>query len=64
MVVTSSPVGCDCTVEIDLSAFDEPRQVMWDRLVAEHGQETVAELVTATLTRDLTAQGMQLVTAI
>lgn len=56
MVVTSSPVGCDCTVEIDLSAFDEPRQVMWDRLVAE--------LVTASLTRDLTAQGMQLVTAI
>jgi hypothetical protein len=52
------------TVEIDPEAFDEPRQMMWERLVAEYGQETVAELVRANLSQDLTAQGMQLINAL
>jgi len=45
------------TVEIDPRAFDEPRQMMWERLVEEYGQETIAELVGANLSQDLTAQG-------
>jgi hypothetical protein len=51
------------TVEIDPEAFDEPRQMMWERLVEEFGQETVAELVGANLQQDLTAQGMHIVNA-
>ena len=52
------------TVEIDPAAFDEPRQLMYERLVEEYGHETVAELVGANLQQDLTAQGMQLVNAL
>jgi hypothetical protein len=52
------------TVEIDPAAFDEPRQLMYERLVEEFGHETVAELVGANLQQDLTAQGMQLVNAL
>jgi len=52
------------TVEIDPSAFDEPRQLMYERLVEEYGYETVAELVGANLQQDLTAQGMHLVNAL
>jgi hypothetical protein len=52
------------TVEIDPAEFDEPRRLMWDRLVEEYGQETIAELVGANLQQDLTAQGMGLVNAL
>ncbi|WP_181693018.1 hypothetical protein [Natronomonas sp. LN261] len=52
------------TVEIDPAAFDEPRQLMWERLIEEYGHETVADLVKANLQQDLTAQGMQLVNAL
>ena len=52
------------TVEIDSAAFDEPRQLMHERLVEEYGQDTVAELVGATLEQDVTTQGMQLVNAL
>jgi hypothetical protein len=52
------------TVEIDPAAFDEPRQVMWERLIEEYGQETIADLVKANLSQDLTAQGMQLINAL
>jgi hypothetical protein len=51
------------TVEIDPEAFDEPRQLMWERLVGEYGQETVAELIGANLGQDLTAQGMYIINA-
>mgnify|MGYP007116961939 CR=1 FL=1 len=43
------------TVEIDLVAFDEPRQLMWERLTEEYGQETIADLVKANLSKDPTA---------
>jgi hypothetical protein len=52
------------TVEIDPAEFDEPRQLMYERLVEEFGHETVAELVGANLSQNLTAQGMQLVNAL
>jgi hypothetical protein len=52
------------TVEIDPAEFDEPRQLMWERLVEEYGQETIAELIGANLSQDLTAQGMRLVNAL
>ena len=52
------------TVEIDLVAFDEPRQLMWERLIEEYGQETIADLVKANLSQDLTAQGMRLINAL
>jgi hypothetical protein len=52
------------TVEIDPSEFDEPRQVMWERLIEEFGHETVAELVGANLQQDLTARGMHIVNAL
>ena len=52
------------TIEIDPAAFDEPRQLMWERLIEEYGQETIADLVKANLQQDLTAQGMQLVNAL
>jgi len=52
------------TVDIDPAEFDEPRQMMFERLVEEYDQETVAELVGANLQQDLTAQGMQLVNAL
>jgi len=52
------------TVEIDPAAFDEPRQLMWERLIEEYGQETIADLVKANLSQDLTAQGMQLINAL
>jgi hypothetical protein len=45
------------TVEIDPSEFDEPRKMMYERLVEEYGQETIAELVGANLSQDLTARG-------
>jgi hypothetical protein len=38
--------------------------MMWERLVDEYGQETVAELVRANLAQDLTAKGMALVNAL
>lgn len=52
------------TVEIDPSAFDEPRQLMWERLIEEYGQGTITDLVKANLSQDLTAQGMQLINAL
>ena len=52
------------TVEIDPAAFDEPRQLMYERLVEEYGHETVAELVGTNLQQNLTAQGMQLINAL
>jgi hypothetical protein len=52
------------TVEIDPTEFDEPRQLMYERLVEEYGHETIAELIGANLGQDLTAQGMQLVNAL
>ena len=52
------------TIEIDPAEFDEPRQLMYERLVEEYGHETVAELVGANLGQDLTAQGMGLVNAL
>jgi hypothetical protein len=52
------------SVEIDPAAFDEPRQLMWERLIEEYGQETIADLVKANLSQDLTAQGMQLINAL
>jgi len=52
------------SVEIDPAEFDEPRQMIWERLVEEYGQETIAELVGANLQQDLTAQGMRLVNAL
>jgi hypothetical protein len=52
------------TVEIDPTEFDEPRQLMYERLVEEYGHETIAELIGANLQQDLTAQGMQLVNAL
>jgi hypothetical protein len=51
------------TVEIDPSEFDEPREMMYERLVEEFGHETVAELIGANLSQDLTAQGMRIVNA-
>jgi hypothetical protein len=45
------------TVEIDPAAFDEPRQVMWERLIEAYGQGTIADLVKTNLSQDLTAQG-------
>jgi hypothetical protein len=51
------------TVEIDPAEFDEPREMMYERLVAEFGYETVAELIGANLSQDLTAQGMHIVNA-
>jgi len=62
--VDTQPDPITLTVEIDPSAFDEPRQLMYERLVEEFGHETVAELVGANLQQDLTAQGMQLVNAL
>jgi hypothetical protein len=52
------------TLEIDPTEFDEPRQLMYERLVDEFGRETVAELIASNLGQDLTAQGMQLVNAL
>ena len=52
------------TVEIDPAQFDEPRQMMYERLVEQFGQETVEELLRANLSQDVTAQGMQLVNAL
>jgi len=52
------------TVEIDPAEFDEPRQLMYERLVEEYGHETIAELVGANLGQELTAQGMRLVNAL
>ena len=52
------------SVEIDPAAFDEPRQLMYERLVEEYGHETVAELVGTNLQQNLTAQGMQLINAL
>lgn len=52
------------TVEIDPSQFDEPRQLMWERLVEEFDHETVAELVGANLSQDLTARGTYIINAI
>jgi hypothetical protein len=43
------------TVEIDPAEFDEPRAMMFERLVEEFGHETVAELVGANLQQDPTA---------
>jgi hypothetical protein len=51
------------TVEIDPAEFDEPREMMFERLVEEFGHETVAELVGANLQQDLTAQGMHIINA-
>jgi hypothetical protein len=51
------------TVEINPEQFDEPRQMMFERLVEEYGHETVAELVGANLQQDLTAQGMHIINA-
>jgi hypothetical protein len=62
--VDTQPDPITLTVEIDPSAFDEPRQLMYERLVEEFGHETVAELVGANLQQDLTAQGMHLVNAL
>jgi hypothetical protein len=59
---TAEPITL--TIEIDPSEFDEPRQMMYERLVEEYGHDTVAELVGANLGQDLTAQGMQLVNAL
>jgi hypothetical protein len=52
------------TIEIDPAEFDEPRQLMYERLVEQFGHETIAELVGANLQQDLTAQGMGLVNAL
>jgi hypothetical protein len=52
------------TVEIDPAQFDEPRQLIRERLVGEYGLETIAELVGANLSQDLTGQGMPLVNAL
>jgi hypothetical protein len=52
------------TLEIDPAEFDEPRQVMWEKLVEQYGQATVTELVAANLGQDLTGQTMQLVNAL
>lgn len=52
------------TVEIDPAAFDEPRQVMWRKLVAQYGRRPVAELLGANLGQHLTGQTMQLLTAL
>jgi hypothetical protein len=49
------------TVEIDPTQFDEPRQMMYDRLCEEFGQDTVTELLKANIGHDFTQQGMQLV---
>ena len=62
--MTDDPEPITLTVEIDPAAFDEPRQLMWERLIEEYGQETIADLVKANLSQDLTAQGMQLVNAL
>jgi hypothetical protein len=62
--MTDDPDPITLTVEIDPTEFDDPRQMMYERLVAEYGHETVAELVAANLSQDLTAQGMQLVNAL
>ena len=62
--MTEDAESITLTVEIDPSAFDEPRQLMWERLVDEYGQETIADLVKANLSHDLTAQGMHLVNAL
>ncbi len=43
------------TVEIDPTESDEPRQMMYERLVEQFGHETVAELVGANLQQDPTA---------
>jgi len=37
------------TVEIDPTEFDEPRKLMFGRLVEEYDQETIAEFVGANL---------------
>jgi hypothetical protein len=37
---------------------------MWERLIEEYGQETIADLVKANRSQDLTTQGMQLVNAL
>jgi hypothetical protein len=37
------------SVDTDPAAFDEPREMMYERLVAEFGHETVAELLGANL---------------
>jgi hypothetical protein len=52
------------TIEIDPAAVDEPRQVMWERRIEEYGQETIADLVKANRSQDLTSQGRQLVNAL
>jgi hypothetical protein len=52
------------TVEIDPTEFDEPREMMFERLVEEYGQETIAELVGANLQQDMTAQGMGVINAL
>jgi hypothetical protein len=59
---TAEPITL--TLEIDPAEFDEPRQLMYERLVEQFGHETVAELVAANLGQDLTAQTMQLVNAL
>ena len=62
--MTEDPEPITLTVEIDPAAFDEPRQMMYERLVEEFGRETIAELTGANLQQDLTAQGMRLVNAL
>jgi hypothetical protein len=53
--MTDDPEPITLSVEIDPSEFDEPRQLMFERLVDEFGHETVAELVGANLQQDPTA---------
>jgi len=52
------------TLEIDPTEFDEPRQLMWEKLVEQYGQGPVTQLIAANLGQDLTAQTMQLVNAL
>ena len=62
--MTDEPAPLTLTVEIDPSEFDEPRQLMYERLVEEFGRETVAELLATNLSQDTTARAMQLVNAL
>ena len=52
------------TVELDPAEFDEPRRIIWERLVSKFGRERVEDLLEDEMDRQLIDQGMQSVTTL
>jgi hypothetical protein len=50
------------SVEIDPAEFDEPHQLIYERLVQEFGRDTVVDMVATNLNRELTDRRVNLLT--